>query len=94
MMMMQSDEESSREEDGVMRLEPEDESEESDLAYMCAPDLKDVEISLAKNAFMHGHYSFVISFSPRATINNLTTAPFNGIITDTAANRSSIMSMS
>lgn len=74
-----------------MWLESEKEPDDSDFIYMCTPDLKAVEVSLANNAFMHSHYSFTYTMSPRITLNQKPVTPFNGVVIDTAANHRSIM---
>lgn len=96
MLMSQSDDEDDapdKTDDEAIWLESKDEPNESDFTYMCAPDLRAVEVSLVNNAFMHGHYSFVSSASPRVALVQSPTVPFNGVVIDTAANRRSIILM-
>lgn len=95
MMMVESESENDATTDGneVMWLELEDQPDKSDLVLMCISDLKEVEVSLANNAFMHGHYSFISTTPSRVTLTSGASTKFNGVIIDTVANRRPIMSI-
>lgn len=80
-MMAQTDDENdgSNEDDdaNAMWLESDDDDEKSDLAYICTHGLKDVQMSLANNAFIHGHYSFTLTDSPSINVTGLPSTSFN-----------------
>lgn len=76
-----------------MWLEPDNENEESDIAYMCATDLQSIVVSLSNNVFQHGHHSFTACAPGRIQFDSDRTAAFKGVVIETAANRRSIMSL-
>lgn len=97
--MVSEEAEDQSEEDGVMWGEDgESDPEGSDLVLMATGDLKQVEISLANNAFKHGITGLDSTEEVYVTVNATNTRrripTFNGVTVDTASNRPSVVSES
>lgn len=90
------EDDSDDESDGEVMWNQEDQdSAESDIAYMAASDAKSIEITLSENSFLLGYQwstDETMVYTVTRSTNTHDRPRFKGITMDTAANRRSVMS--